>query len=55
MHRARFAICFDSHSERRELTPSLPICFPAHSPLEQGVNHEIPSIPEESFCRLSKT
>ena len=55
MHGARLAICADSHRERRELTPSLPICFPDHSPLEQGVNHEILTISESSFCRLSKT
>jgi hypothetical protein len=55
MHCARFAICTDSHRERRELTPSLQICFPDDSALEQGVNHEIPTISEAGFCRLINT
>lgn len=55
MHGARFAIFADSHRERRDLTPSLPICFPDNFPLEQGVNHEILPIPEAIFCQLLKT
>lgn len=55
MHCARFAICTDSHRERRELTPSLQICFPDNSPLEQGVNHESLTIPEAVFCPFFKT
>ena len=49
MHGARFVVFAHSHDERRELAPSLPICFPDNSPQEQGVNHEILTIPETGF------
>ena len=52
MHCARFAICAHSHDERRELKPTLPICFPDLSPLEQGVNHEILTIPASFGGRI---